>query len=72
MDKKTEALRRMKELGLMNEVIEQFRKDNVVHYSERMNKQFPAVLYWLSNEENYLNLVKKFEKKTKLLYIIAF
>lgn len=67
MDKKTEALRRMKELGLMNEVIEQFRKDNVVHYSERMNKQFPAVLYWLSNEEDYLNLVKKFEKENNAL-----
>lgn len=61
---KNEALRRMKELGIMREVIEQFKKDNIVHYSERMNKQFNAVLYWLSNEKEYVDKVKEFENRT--------
>lgn len=63
MDKKKEALKRMKNLGLMKDVIDAFKNDNVIHYSERINKQFPAVLYWVTNEPRYVDAIKKFEEK---------
>ncbi len=61
---KAEALKRLKTLGVMPEVIKAFKKDGVVYYSERANRMFPAVLYFLSNEDKYMELKKKFEEKT--------
>lgn len=67
MDKKIikeEAIKRMKKLELMDDVISLFSKEDRLYYSERQNKQFPATLYWLDNNEEYTKLVKEFEKKT--------
>lgn len=61
---KNEAIRRMKELGLMNDVISLFSKEDRLYYSERQNKMFPAVLYWLDNEPEYEQMVKDFEDRT--------
>lgn len=65
MNKKNEALKRMKNLGLMKEVIDAFKKggENSLYYSERINKMMPAVLYWVDNEEMYVKAVKEFEEK---------
>ena len=65
MDKKKEAIKRMKELGLMKEVIDAFKKggENSLYYSERVNKNMPAVLYWVDNEPMYVKAIKEFEKK---------
>lgn len=65
MDKKNEAIKRMKKLGLMKEVIDAFKKggENSLYYSERINKMMPAVLYWVDNEEMYVKAVKEFEEK---------
>ena len=59
---KQEALKRMKILKLMPNVIEDFKKSNKLYYSERQNKIFNAVLYWVDNDENYVKIVKDFEK----------
>ncbi len=65
MDKKNEAIKRMKKLGLMKEVIDAFKKggENSLYYSERINKMMPAVLYWVDNKEMYAKAVKEFEEK---------
>ena len=69
MDKKKEALNRMKKLGLMKEVIKAFEKggDNSLYYSERINKMMPAVMYWVDNKPKYMEIVKEFEKKYNAL-----
>ena len=69
MDKKKEALKRMKNLGLMKEVIDAFERggENSLYYSERINKMMPAVLYWVDNEKIYVKLVKEFEEKYNAL-----
>ena len=64
---KQEALKRMKMLKLMPEVIKDFEKNNRVYYSERQNAMFNAVLYWLDNEDKFVELVKEFEKKHNAL-----
>lgn len=64
---KQEALKRMQALHLMPEVINDFKENNRVYYSERQNAFFNAVLYWLDNEQRYIDLVKEFEQKYKCL-----
>lgn len=64
---KEEALKRMKALNLMPQVIEDFKKNDKIYYSERQNRIFNAVLYWIDNDEKYVEIVKKFESKTKSL-----
>lgn len=50
--------------NLHETVLEDFHKEDVLYYSERLNSRFPAALYWLHNESEYENLVKDFEKRT--------
>lgn len=64
---KAEALQRMKMLQLMPQVIKDFEKNNKVYYSERQNRIFNAILYWLDNEKEYVDLVNKFEKEHNCL-----
>lgn len=58
-----EAVRRLSLLGVMKEVKEAF-KEGKIYYSERFNKQFPATLYYLDENEKYKKMVEEFEKKT--------
>ena len=64
---KEEAIKRMKMLKIMPQVIEDFEKNNRVYYSERLDSIFCATLYWLDNHKEYVELVKEFEKKHKAL-----
>ena len=60
---KQEAIKRMQMLKLMGEVINDFKKENKLYYSERQNQIFNAVLYWVDNHEEWSNMIKEFEKK---------
>ena len=60
---KEEAIKRMKLLQIMPQVIKDFEKNDRVYYSERQNSFFLATLYWLDNHKEYVDLVKEFEKK---------
>lgn len=64
---KIEALKRMEMLQLMPNVIKDFEKKDKVYYSERQNAIFNAILYWLDNEKEYVDLVDKFEKEHNCL-----
>lgn len=64
---KEEAIKRMRLLQIMPQVIKDFEKNDRVYYSERLGAMFPATLYWLDNHQEYVDLVKEFEKKYKAL-----
>ena len=64
---KQEALKRMRMLQIMPQVIKDFEKNNRVYYSERLNSMFPATLYWLDNHKEYVDLVNEFEKEHNAL-----
>lgn len=64
---KKEALERMSLLHIMKEVRDDFKQNDRVYYSERQNAIFNAILYWLDNEEEYVKVVKDFEKQHKAL-----
>lgn len=66
-NQKQEAIKRMKMLNLSKEVIDDFKNNNRIYYSERQNQFFNAILYWVDNDENYVKIVKDFEKKSKCL-----
>ena len=51
----------------MPQVIKDFKNNNKVYYSERQNSFFLATLYWVDNNEEYVQLIKEFEKKHKAL-----
>lgn len=56
-----EAIKRMKILKLMPNVINDFKK-GVLYYSERQNEFFDGVLYWVSNKPEFEQVIKDFEK----------
>ena len=64
---KEEAIKRMKLLQIMPQVIKDFEKNDRVYYSERQNAIFNATLYWLDNEKEFVDLVKEFEEKYNVL-----
>ena len=68
---KKEAIERLKILQdkfeLMDTVTKEFEKDNTLYYSEYVNHNFQAVLYWVSNEEKYVNIIKEVEENKNIL-----
>lgn len=68
---KTEAIKRLKILQdkfeLMETVTKEFEKEDTLYYSEYVNKQYPAILYWISNNEDYEKAIKQFEEKHNVL-----
>lgn len=59
---KAEAIKRLELLKLLPNMITDFKNNDTVYYSERQNKIFDGILYWISNNEDYERLVKEFEK----------
>ena len=62
-----EGWERLKMLGVLGQVSKDFKVSHKVYYSERQNNFFCAVLYWLDNNEEWVDLVNKFEEKTNNL-----
>ena len=62
-----EALKRMTTLKIMKRVRDDFEKHGTLYYSERQNAFFDGILYWVSNKQEYVDLVKNFEKETGAL-----
>jgi len=60
--KKQEAIKRMKMMRLMPNIIEEFEKDDIVHYSE-----WRGVLYWVSNKPKWVEYIKDFEEQYNCL-----
>lgn len=60
---KQEAISRMQQLRIMPKVIDSFRRNNCVFFSERQSQMFNAVLYRLDNNEEWEKAVKDFEKE---------
>lgn len=56
LEQKAEAVKRMKKLKLIDNIIYEFEEKDVLNRSER------GILYWLTDEEK--NLVKTWEKET--------
>lgn len=68
MKQKAEALERLQSIrGLNKKVIQDFKTQGVVYYSERLNAIFDGILYYASNEEDIENTIKNFEKKYNYL-----
>ena len=60
--KKAQALKRMRLLKLLPNIIAEFEKDDVVHYSE-----MGGILFWLSNHHDWAEFVQRFETKHNAL-----
>lgn len=56
-----EAIKRMKILGIMPNVIKDFKK-GILYYSERQNEFFDGILYWVSNKPEFEQVIKDFEE----------
>lgn len=68
---KKEALEQLKilqsEFGLKDTVIKEFEQKDTVYYSEDIAPNYSGILYWISNKEEYVNAIKKFEEKHNAL-----
>lgn len=56
-DMKSEAIKRMRKLGLFSQVIKEFKEDDILHLSES-----GGYLYWL--DEKQKKIVEDFEKES--------
>lgn len=69
MNKKAEAIKRLKMLKILPAVVEEFEEKGIVELSERINGAFPAALYWVTNETynndnvSLVKAIKDFEEK---------
>lgn len=61
-----EALTRLKTLNVSKNVLNDFKK-GVINYSERQNKFFDGILYWVTNEQRFVDAIKSFEADTGAL-----
>lgn len=66
-EQKQEAVARMEKLQLSPNVIKDFVKTGRLYYSERLNRTFNAVLYWLDNNEEWTKRVQEFEEKNEVV-----
>lgn len=64
---KQEAIKRMKALKLSKDVVKDFNDNGRLYYSERQSSFFDGILYWVDNEEVYLDIVERFEKRHNAL-----
>lgn len=64
---KTEATQRLQLLEKLykmhQNVLKEFTADETIYYSERINKSFCGILYWLNNIPKYVDAVKEIEQK---------
>lgn len=64
---KTEATQRLQLLEKLykmhQNVLKEFTADETIYYSERINKSFSGILYWLNNKQKYVDAVKEVEQK---------
>lgn len=58
------AIKRLKEMKLLGSVTSLFSKEDRLYYSERINKQYSAVLNILDENEELYKKVKEFEERT--------
>lgn len=58
---KAEALKRMKELALYEDVISEFEDKEKIYYSEG------GILYWLDNHPDWVERVREVEKENGIL-----
>lgn len=71
-DKKIEAIKRMKKMGVFDETITQFEEDNLVSISEpqKMFCGTIGALYWLDDDQK--RIVKAFEEEyNALVYLVV-
>ena len=64
---KQEAIERLQILQQVYKVypnvLKEYKQDGTVYYSERVNKVYDGILYWLNNKSKYVEAVKEIENK---------
>ena len=64
---KNEAINRLRLLQmnfeLLENVVTEFEQDDILYYSEYINKNAQGILYYISNSEELTNTIKEFEDK---------
>ena len=51
----------------METVLKEFKENNTIYYSEYINQNIQGILYWVSNKDEYTEIVEEFEKKNNAL-----
>lgn len=59
---KREAVKRLKYFGVLKNVHEDFKNDDILYYSEKLGRGFEGMLYWLHNNEKWYSKVKELEE----------
>lgn len=64
---KKESIERLKLLQKLYKVhpnvLKEFKQDETIYYSERINNFYNGILYWISNKQEYVDAVKEIENK---------
>ena len=67
---KQEAIKRLEIIEKMNNihhnVLKEFKQDESIYYSERINSNFDGILYWIKNKLEFVDAVQEIEDKYNL------
>lgn len=67
---KQEALKRLEIIEKMynvhHNVLKEFKQDESIYYSERINLNIDGILYWIKNKPEFVDAVKEIEDKYNL------
>lgn len=66
-----EALERLKLLkthyNMHPNVLSEYKKEKLIYFSEHINQLFSGILWWVNNNEKYVNKIKEIEEKYNIL-----
>lgn len=69
-EQKEEAIKRLEMLegkySLHENVLKEFKKNERIYYSESLGGNYNGILYWIDNEEEFIEEIKKTERKRNI------
>ena len=69
-EQKEESIKRLEileeEYSLYENVLKEFKIDEKVYYSESLGGNYNGILYWIDNEEKFIEEIKKIENKRNI------
>lgn len=67
---KQEAIKRLEilqnEYGVHPNVLKEYKKEQIIYYSESFGALYSGILYWLHNKKEFVEKVKEIEEKRNL------
>ncbi len=66
------ACKCLRHFDMLEPVLKDFESEEKVYYSERQNKVFDGILFWMSNHPEWVDKIRQLEEKYNILVYHAY